>query len=164
MGTRGTFGFVIDSQEKISYNHSDSYPDGLGVDVLSWLREEVADIAGLRDRVRALRVVENQSTATPQDIENLREYADLSVSSRDPSEWYVLLRRTQGNPRLILEAGVIEDGSPYIGTEYGYLVDLDTETLRTFTSDRKPAVDWPFSELPTDDEFVSEIEAAGESA
>lgn len=41
MGTRGFVGFVIDGQEKIGYNHFDSYPDGLGVDVLSWLRGEV---------------------------------------------------------------------------------------------------------------------------
>lgn len=38
MGTRGIMGFVVDGQEKLTYNHYDSYPDGLGLDVLRWLR------------------------------------------------------------------------------------------------------------------------------
>lgn len=43
MGTRGTWGFVADGDEKLTYNHFDSYPDGLGVDVLDALREKIAD-------------------------------------------------------------------------------------------------------------------------
>jgi hypothetical protein len=41
MGTRGTWGFVLDDREKLTYNHFDSYPDGLGADLLNWLRDSL---------------------------------------------------------------------------------------------------------------------------
>lgn len=49
-----------------------------------------------------------------------------------PSErptWYQLLRETQGDPAAILRAGVIADGSRYVGVEWRYLVDFDAQTL-----------------------------------
>lgn len=161
MGTRGTLTFVIDNQEKTSYNHSDSYPEGLGLDVLAWLRFAASDVANLRERVAALRVVDSNSSATPEDIERLMPYADLRVSSRDPSEWYVLLRQTQGNPGAILDAGVMEDGSRYGGVEWAYVVDLDAEALRVYEGDRETlAGEWAFDSLPADDDFVSAAESA----
>jgi hypothetical protein len=44
MGTRGTWGFVLDGEEKLTYNHFDSYPDCLGVEVLDALRERIAEV------------------------------------------------------------------------------------------------------------------------
>lgn len=55
MGTRGFICFVIDAKEKTAYNHYDSYPDGLGLHVLTWLRESDIDI--IREQARSLRVV-----------------------------------------------------------------------------------------------------------
>ena len=40
MSTRGFIGFVIDGTEKIAYNHYDSYPSALGLNVLHWLHVE----------------------------------------------------------------------------------------------------------------------------
>lgn len=37
MSTRGAYGFRIDGQDKITYNHFDSYPDSLGVNLLQWM-------------------------------------------------------------------------------------------------------------------------------
>ena len=41
MGTRGIVGFVSGGQEKLTYNHSDSYPSGLGVAVLEWAKSKI---------------------------------------------------------------------------------------------------------------------------
>lgn len=129
MGTRGFITFVADGQEKTAYNHWDSYPEGLGIKVLEFLREAVKDPEALGQAIRGLRVVDGDTKPTAEDIEQLAEFADTGVSSGRIDEWYVLLRETQGSPAAILRAGVIEDSSDFpldsLFAEWGYVIDLD---------------------------------------
>ena len=37
MGTRGLLGFIIAGRRRASYNHLDSYPSGLGVQVAKFI-------------------------------------------------------------------------------------------------------------------------------
>lgn len=82
MGTRGFVGFVVDGQEKIGYNHWDSYPGGLGLSVLTWLRSAVADVDRLTAKVRELRVVSDDETPTDEDIERLAEFYNGNVDGQ----------------------------------------------------------------------------------
>lgn len=156
MGTRGFIGFVIDGQEKIAYNHWDSYPSGLGADMLNWLRIATSESTEqVAERVRALRVVDPQSKATPEDVEALREFADKGVGTKDPSDWYVLLRHTQGNPAAMLQAGVIEDASHFpadsLMCEYGYVVDLDAQRFEAYEGfQHSPHGEGRFADWPLD--------------
>lgn len=187
MGTRGFVGFVIDGTEKIAYNHWDSYPSGLGTDVLDWLRK--AHLGGARRLAGELRVVDPTSTPSAEDIEKLRPYANTNVGSREITDWYVLLRGTQGNPAAMLDAGFIEDASDFPGdslfAEWGYLVDFDAMTFEVYRgfqgapheagrfAARPPgengyypvrlAHSWPLTDLPSDEEFVSILEGERES-
>lgn len=187
MGTRGFVTFVADGVEKTAYNHWDSYPGGLGADVLTWLRFAVADpkdpaggAPSLRESVRALRVVDDEATPTEDDVKRLSEFADLGVSTKDPREWYVLLRETQGKPGRMLQAGVILDASGFpcesLFAEWGYVVDLDAETFEVYVgfqtemhgkgrfADREGrdgyvpvalATSWSLKDLPSDDAFMA---------
>lgn len=154
MGTRGFIGFVADGREIIGYNHWDSYPEGLGTNVLGWLRIAASEGTDhIVERVRELRVVEPGSEATPEDVERLREFADEGVSTQSPSEWYVLLRRTQGNPAAMLQAGVIEDASRFpadsLMAEYGYVVDLDAGRFEAYAGfQHEPHSDGRFADRP----------------
>lgn len=65
MGTRGFVGFVVDGVEKIAYNHSDSYPGGLGEDVRAWLAG--VDLNATRELAVALKVV--QPDTEPTDVQ-----------------------------------------------------------------------------------------------
>ena len=184
MGTRGFLGIVIDGQEKIAYNHWDSYPSSLGADILTWLRTAITDLDTVIEKARTLRVVPEHSTPTAEDIVSLNEYADTSVGDKMLDNWYVLLRRTQGNMALTLEAGVVEDASGFandsLWAEWGYIVDLDARVFEVYRgfqqsrhssgrfADREPAMhaltgpyypvalaaSWPLNELPSDDDFV----------
>jgi hypothetical protein len=178
MSTRGFITFVAEGVEKTTYNHSDSYPGGLGADVLKWLRAATDSLSALREQVVALRVVDEESKPTTEDIDRLRKYANQRVGTQDLSDWYVLLRETQGNPHAMLDAGVIEDGSDFpadsLFAEWGYVVDLDAqvfEVYRGFQHQRHSkgrfasrdghegyapvalVKSWPLSELPSDEEF-----------
>lgn len=145
MGTRGFLTFVVDGREATTYNHCDSYPEGLGSDVLGWARDNqhelVCDDHGsvpgsAFDLVRQLRVVAPDSKPTPEDIERLRGYADLGVGEQRLDDWYVLLRETQGDPAAILKAGVLIDASEFpndsLFAEWGYVIDVDARTFEVY--------------------------------
>lgn len=139
MGTRGFVGFVIDDEEKIAYNHFDSYPGGVGAHMLSWLTKAVEDMPKLREDVSQLTVIShNDPDPTPAQIEQLREFTDMSVggSGGTGPEWYQVLRDTQGKPELMLRAGYIEDAREFpldsLFCEWGYLVDLDTGCFEVY--------------------------------
>lgn len=165
MGTSGLMAFVVDGETKAGYVHFDSYPSGLGADVLEWLREcgENDGVTNQMQRVRHLAqklvVVGDETTPTAEQIEALKRYANTNVSSKQLDEWYVLLRETQGNPALTLEAGHMYGVSrvePYrfgCGHEYLYVVNFDK---RTFTASGYGHLlgSWSFDELPTKDEFL----------
>lgn len=134
MGTRGAWGFRINGEDKVTYNHWDSYPEGLGQDIVNALRKIPLD--NLRERAANLRLVNGQDQADAGDIERLKKFADDSVSSRSMTEWYVLLRKTQGDLPATLEAGVMIDGKGFVADslfcEWAYLVNLDEGVLEVF--------------------------------
>jgi len=187
MSTRGFVGFVADGAEKIAYNHFDSYPDGLGVEMLVWLRG--SHLPHVRQQVIDLRVVDPDSEPTGEDIKALKRYYNPNVGGRTARPtWYQLLRETQGNPAAMLNAGVIEDASGFPGdslfAEYGYVVDLDADAFEAYVgfqrdkhdkgrfAGREPkpayngelywpvalAASWPLDSLPGSDLFCAAIE------
>lgn len=180
MSTRGFVGFVADGIEKIGYNHSDSYPSGLGLTVLAWLRG--VDVEAAADAAVRLKVIGENNEPTDADIERLKPYADFGVGGRsERPTWYQLLRETQGQPEMILEAGVIEDASQFpmdsVFAEWGYVVDLDAKTFEVYKGFQKEPHDkgrfaqrpprdhnyrpvalvatWPLDALPTDEAFIA---------
>lgn len=189
MSTRGFITFVIDGTEKTAYNHFDSYPDGLGLNVLKWLRSGPVD----PEAVRALRVASRDSRPSDEDIERLRKWSwdrhqhGGTQDLRDGQEWYDLLHETMGEPALMLEAGVIEDAHGFpqesLFAEWGYVIDLDAGRYEVYEgfqrsrhhkgrfADRAPVdgyypvalvASWPLSDLPADD--ASEAGFAGDGS
>lgn len=157
MSTNGTFGFVIDGERKLSYNHCDSYPGGLGLDVLGWLRNAMVTHPGvLPHQARALRVVDGDSEPTDEEFEQLKEFYNPNVGGRSARPtWYQLLRETQGDPAAILKAGVMENGSNYVGIEYEYLVDFDASEFVARDTYSNLTIRWALTDLPTDEAFIA---------
>lgn len=136
MGTRGFTGLVIDGVEKIGYQQYDSYPSGVGVQVLKELHELVKDMDLFKEKARELQVVSNVAPPTADQIEQLAEFTDLGVSNQSTDDWYCVLRSTQGSIREIVRAGFVEDSHTFpldsLFCEYGYLVDLDRGTFEVY--------------------------------
>lgn len=141
MGTRGFLGFVADGAEKIAYNHWDSYPEGLGTDVLAWLRAAMDDPDATARAARELRVVASSSVPSPEDIERLAAFADTTVGDQRADDWYCLLRKTQGDPSSILKAGVLVDASEFpsdsLFAEWGYVADFDAGVFEVYRGFQK---------------------------
>lgn len=140
MGTRGFVGFVADRKVSIVYNHYDSYPSHLGVNVLNWLNwlKELSEFEAVKILAANLREVSDDIPPTPEQIEALKQYYEPNVAGNmgvQPN-WYQALRNTQGDPGAILASGLYESAAdfPYdsLFCEWGYLIDLDAMVLEVY--------------------------------
>jgi hypothetical protein len=148
MGTRGAWGFRIGGQDKVTYNHFDSYPEGLGDDLIAALRtrapkrgEGVRWITALRQEAERIRMTDGKGAPSREERERLHEFLDTGVSSQSEMDWYCLLRRTQGHLENTLAAGVMIDSQDFLRDslwcEWAYIINLDDETLEVYRGFQK---------------------------
>lgn len=153
MGTRGAIGFRIDGQDKIAYNHFDSYPSELGDDAVSFIRGWLADGRDkMRAAVRALTVIDTDAKPTAEQKERLAPIADLGVSEKSLDDWYCLLRNLQGDLGGYLKHGLIPDGHDFMRDslfcEWAYVVNMDDFSFEVYRGFQKsPHTDGRYSAL-----------------
>lgn len=140
MGTRGLFGFRKNGVDKLTYNHFDSYPAGLGAIMVDFCqRTSIAELNEIFDRII---LVDEHSKPTPEQIEACKEYCDLTVSNQTEEDWYCLLREAQSNPDAYKDGLVyMIDSHEFIKDsiwcEYAYIINLDTNYLEFYVGFRK---------------------------
>lgn len=158
MGTSGLYGFVVNGEKRMTYNHYDSYPSGLGRDILEWLRD-VDNFDAVRKDALKLRIV-NQD-AEPTDAER-EQYAEHWSEVSTGRNWYAQLRHLQGDLGGLLEAGIMLDAEGY-GGAYTYVVNLDEQTFSAaYTYNRHEVLgSWPLADLPTVDAFLEHTKDHG---
>ena len=140
MGTRGSITFVANGVEKTVYNHFDSYPEGVGVQVLGEIRSRVdkGTAEGLKAQIANLTKVDEHTVITPAHVEALKDYTDLHVGNGtgEPDLWYKLLRNTQGDVAAILKCGFYESAEDFpsdsLFCEWGYVIDTDAEKFEVY--------------------------------
>lgn len=139
MGTRGAFGVIINEQEKITYSHFDSYPDGKGIEALRWLRQSIADgeLENLRALAEAARVIdEDKDKPTAEDKERLAAYTNTDVNTGSEDDWYVLTRELHGDFGALLQAGYFVDWHNFpldsLFCEWAYIVDFDRGVFEVY--------------------------------
>lgn len=139
MGTRGAIGFIVNGEEKVSYNHMDSYPSYLGKELLKDLTT-ISDLNILHKNVRRISMVDacDVPKLSPEEIANLKDFTNTSVGQGD--DWYSILRESQGsiqpycrqeNPlRYMTDAkGFLYDS---LFCEFAYIVNLDTNMVEFY--------------------------------
>ena len=141
MGTRGVYGIRKNGEDKLTYNHWDSYPDGLGRDILEFC--SLVSVKNLNRFWDKLILVNENDNPTPDQIEFCKKHGmcDFNVSSRSETDWYCLLRNLQGNfekYRELLNDDEVKEiymtnSNNFIKDslfcEYGYIINLDEEVL-----------------------------------
>lgn len=160
MGTRGFVGFVVGGQVKIGYNHFDSYPEYLGVNVFNtacrWLSG--GEIEKRAQQAQDLRLVGDDDKPTPEDRIRLSAHRQQGVG--EAGSWYELLRDAQGDLDATLDAGVMIDAGDFpldsLYCEWGYLIDLDRRKLEVYQGFQKAsptAGRWAGREALDDDRY-----------
>lgn len=136
MSTRGSLGFRLNGKDFITYNHSDSYPSGLGVEMAEFVVANRANLDSVKEKVSKLVLVNDKKKPTKAQIRALKEFADLGISTSSTEDWYCLLRMTQGDPDAILRCGYMLDGHNFLSDslfcEWAYIVNLDTQCLEVY--------------------------------
>jgi hypothetical protein len=135
MGTRGIFGVRFNDVDKLTYNHFDSYPGGLGQATVDNIKR-FESIDEMKQLAKKLRMVSEDQKPTPLQIRALQKFADLNVSGKSLNNWYCLLRQTQGDLHTMLKCGYAINNKEFIKDslfcEWGYIVNLDTEMLEVY--------------------------------
>ena len=135
MGTRGAYGFHKDGVDKITYNHFDSYPIGLGADVAAFVCQHTdEEMNAIFDRI--ILVATNEKP-TGDQIAECMPFFDGNVSEQTPEDWYCLLRKAQGNLEayagglryMVDQADFLKDS---LFCEWGYVINLDKGVLEIY--------------------------------
>lgn len=139
MGTRGLFGLRKNNVDKVTYNHFDSYPEGLGMTMIRFCKNH--SIRELNECYDKIIMVDKESKPTKDQIEWARNIGIVGslVGSQSKSDWYWLLRELQGDPELIYRT-IVNDGKCFmiddhdfikdsLWCEYAYIINLDDNCL-----------------------------------
>jgi len=127
MGTKATIRLIYKGIKKTWYIQFDG--DTLGAMLVRDLKLLLAafggDISMLHTMVSNLKLVNAARSPTPEQIELLRQFADLRVSQQSYEDWYCLLRKCQDSLINTLVAGYIVDVRK-AREEYNWVIDFDT--------------------------------------
>ena len=103
MSTRGAVGIIFNNEEKIGYNHFDSYPSGLGNEILTFLKGKTIDEL---KHIFSNIVVENNSD---NDVWNWQTHT-FNTKFEDES-------------RFLIDS---------LFCEYAYIINLDSNKLEVY--------------------------------
>lgn len=141
MSTRGALGVRINGVDKIAYNHHDSYPDGLGYDVIDAVANMKVDMPKAKRMAAALQAlpVDGKGNTLPPTEEHIKlcePFTDLGVSGQSTKDWYCLTRRAQGDLFAMLQMGLYENSAEFMGDslfcEWAYIVNFDDEVIEVY--------------------------------
>ena len=142
MSTRGAIGFRLNKQDKVTYNHSSSYPEYLGRNVLEFIQGETLE--SLTTIAQSIVLVNEEEKPTAEQINECQQWANLGVGNQSVDDWYCLLRGTQGN-LSVYKTGLkyMIDSSGFLINslfcEYAYIINLNNNTLEFYTGYNKKA-------------------------
>ncbi len=135
MVTRGVYGYRINGEDKVTYNHVDSYPDMLGARILNYVSQfDYEEMLVVAERIK---LVNKDDIAEKELVGRYMFYADLDVSDCVFDRWYCLLRNTQGSLDLyhknlehMIDASVFLADSFYC--RWAYIINLDEKNLEIY--------------------------------
>lgn len=118
MSTRGAYGFKINNQMKVIMSPSDSYPGGLGEDIINFLKK--VDLKRLTQKVEKLQVI-------TEYLIKENELAEKEIW-RSPDK--VLQAIYMGTLQSFFDAqDFLQDP---LFCEYSYLINLDAQKLEVY--------------------------------
>ena len=135
MGTRGAYGYAINGKVMMQYKHMDSYPDGLGQELIGQIKEMMAKYTQeeWRSLVENIKQYDEDMKPTKEILDSLRSHISVRDDGRD---MYAATRNMQGRLDISTETGVMLDGnklpSRSLHCEYAYVVDMDNMTFEVY--------------------------------
>ncbi len=134
MGTRGAYGFRLNGRDIVTYNHFDSYPSNLGVNILRELHK--SDLDTLNRVARTIKLIPE----TEEDYWRLRDY--------------------QGKLDALLDGTINEmiDSADFLADslfcEWAYIINLDENVFEVYKGyNKNPGAPGRYAHLRSDKEY-----------
>lgn len=184
MSTRGIYGFHVNGADKLAYNHADSYPQQLGLNILGELSavtdwDRVKQLASDLIPIHETRTLDANSEIFQAE---LRRHYDGPRAIKRPTSFYDLMQPLQGKlePYLSGKLSFMATANEFIDDslfcEWGYIANLDSHELEVYRGLQrskpeepsrygsditrqgyypcKQIASWNLSNLPTDKAFL----------
>jgi hypothetical protein len=139
MGTRGAYGFYKGGVNKITYNHFDSNPEDLGMDIVNYIKSKT--IGELNNDFDIITMVKSDDKPTTEQLLKCADYYDGNVSNQSPEDWYCVLREAQGDLDAHVKTGFMIDNEDFLKDslfcEWAYIINLDTNKLEVYEGFQK---------------------------
>lgn len=154
MSTRGAWGLIRSGEEKVTYNHSDSYPEGLGEIVIKFAKNYALILNEIYDQIQL--VDENKDKPSEEQWTYCKDIGSVrtDVGMEDDLDWYKALRGSQSEGLNLYGKGLkyMINGKNFLWDslfcEFAYIINLDTNVLevyRGFNHDSKAAGRYSYS-------------------
>ena len=163
MGTRGSLGFICEEKEYLNYNQFDSYPDGLGQEVLKFITNINSQNgwSKFKENGKNLIQLEGKRVTDPEIMERYKKYADLGVSEQTLEDPYCLFRKIQNSWMNEIYKGELQHfyfNNKFIYDslfcEYAYIINLDTMKLEFYDGFQdKPQIGNRYGAEPNEDGY-----------
>jgi len=147
MGTRGTWGFRVNGNDYLVYNHFDSYPEGLGNEMIGAIVKNKDKLDVLKEKVLKLNLVKEGEKPSQEMVERYaKQFGNPNVGKQNYEDWYSLLREVQ-SCEIAIDA-IIDGRLEHICLnkhfimdslfcEYGYIINFDTMELEFYEGYQK---------------------------
>jgi hypothetical protein len=144
MGTRGAIGFRVNNEDKVQYNHFDSYPSYLGLEILNYIQG--TNLHALKATAERIILVEQEESPTSEQIKECEAWTDSDISDNSVTDWYCLLSDVQGGLNAFSEGlQYMMDYSGFLNNslfcEYAYIINVDEQVLEYYCGfNKKPRI------------------------
>lgn len=163
MGTRGAFGFTKNGVNKITYNHFDSYPTGLGFDIIEFIMKN--NIEKMNKIFNSITMVKHDDVPTVDQLKTLEEYFGSRIDIRKVKDMEDLIGTNQyitdfqkGFPFMLDNENFMGDS---LFCEYAYIINLDDNTLEVYYGFNMIPQNNRFSKFANQDEKYKEVVLVG---
>lgn len=142
MSTRGIMGFSYNGELKLTYNHFDSYPSCLGVEMAQAAVLIRNRLGHAIERFGQIEMVKQRDCPTPEQLVRVNsEWPEAEAGETD--EWYDILRTAQGDPMAWIDGGLnfMSDDQSFVRDslfcEWGWILNLGTGHLEIYIGSQK---------------------------
>jgi len=144
--TAGAYGFASNTKIKLTYNHFDSFPEGLGREIVAFIRkvEEDKGWASFRFKVDGLTMVDENAKMTEDEA---RKYFPRKKSFAKLPTWYEAIHNYQNGKILpailngevshMTDAKTLPKNSMFC--HFVYIIDLNNMTFDVYIGQQKNA-------------------------
>lgn len=143
MSTRGAWGFIVAGRKKVTYNNANSYPTGLGIQIMKFIQNHTD--AELTEIAKGIELVRENVPPTPEQIKNILSFQSMYEGDSGPlykKEWEYMLSNVQGDPEYYADGLMyMVDGVTFLKDplfcEWAYLIDTVRNVLRVMIGGEK---------------------------